>query len=157
MANSVWLKGNGLVKEGKASSLAIRPGHLITWDTNDSTVKPCNKNPANPGLTYTRKAFALESASLGRGVPAIATDTSQNYVVGDQVVYVVPERGAEIQAWLQTGDTVAIGDALVSNGTGALKKALTSMGNDDEEIVGYSMQALSNSQGFDVRLRIEVA
>jgi len=158
MASTVWLKGNGLVKEGKATA-AVRPGHLVMWDTSESTVRPCNKNPANPGLTPTRKAFALEAASLGRGVPAVATDTSQNYAVGDAVVYVVPERGTEIQAWLTTGNNVAIGDALVSDGAnaGALKKALTSMGNDDEEIVGYAMVALNNALGFDAKLKIEVA
>jgi len=156
MASTVFLKGGGLVKEAVATT-AIRPGHLIMWDTSAATVRTCNKNPASPGLTPTRKAFALENRIIGKGVPVLPTDTTQNYVIGDQVTYVVPERGAEIQAWLQTGDNVAIGDALVSNATGALKKALTSMGNDDEEIVGYSMQALNNVAGFDARLRIEVA
>ena len=156
MASNVWLKGGGVVKEAKATT-AIRAGHLIMWDTTTATVRTCNKNPANPGLTYTRKAFALENGLIGKGIPVLPADTTQDYVIGDQVTYVVPERGAEIQAWLQTGENVAIGDALVSNGVGALKKAVTSMGNDDEEIVGYAAQALNNSQGFDVRLKIEVA
>ena len=156
MASTVWLKGNGIVKEGKATT-AIRAGHLIMWDTSALTVRTCNKNPAIPGLTPTRKAFALENGLIGKGVPVLPTDTTQDYVIGDQVTYVVPERGAEIQAWLQTGENVAIGDALVSNATGALKKAVTSMGNDDEEIVGYAMAALNNVAGFDARLKIEVA
>src|SRR2546421_6727758 len=157
MAAQVWLKGGGLVKEAKAT-VAIRAGHLIEWDGSAAlTVRPCTKNPANPGLSPTRKAFALENGLIGKGVPVLPTDTTQDYVVGDQVVYVVPERGAEIQAWLLTGQNVAIGDALVSSTTGALKKAVTSMGNDDEEIVGYAMAALNNVAGFDARLRIEIA
>lgn len=149
--NSIVLRGDYVQKEGKAS-VAVRPGMLVEFDGNSVGttlgVRPCTK--AGVGLGATRKAFALENDLVGQGI-------DDNYDISDTVRYGVFQRGAEVQALLATGNNVAIGDALASNGAGNLKKAATTVGADDEEIVCYAMEALNNSSGSDARLRVEVA
>lgn len=149
--NSIVLRGDYVQKEGKAS-VAIRPGMLVEWDGNsvDTTlgVRPCTK--AGVGLGATRKAFALEDDLIGRGI-------DDNYAINDSVKYGVFQRGAEVQALLKTGNNAAIGTALASAGAGNLQITATTVGADDEEVVGYSMEANNNISGVDVRLRVEVA
>lgn len=155
--NSIVLRGDYIQKEGKAS-VAVKPGMLVEWDGvvvgTANGVRPCTK--AGVGLGATRKAFALENDIVGQGLTP-ENSTVDQYDVGDQVRYGVFQRGAEIQAWLKTGNNVAIGDALASAGAGNLQKAATTVGADDEEIVGYAIEALNNAAGFDKYLRVEVA
>lgn len=149
--NSIVLRGDYMQKEGKAS-VAVKPGMLVEWDgaaiLTTLGVRPCTK--AGVGLGATRKAFALENDLVGQGI-------DDNYDINDMCRYGVMNRGSEVQALLATGNNVAIGDALASNGAGNLKKAATTVGADDEEIVGYAMEANNNASGVDVRLRVEVA
>jgi hypothetical protein len=155
--NSIVLRGEYLRKEGKAS-VTVKPGHLIEWDgTSVATtlgVRPCTK--AGVGLGATRKAFALENDIVGQGLTP-ENSTVDQYDINDTVMYGVFQRGAEIQAWLKTGNNVAIGDALASAGAGNLQKVATTIGADDEEIVAYALEALNNAAGFDKYLRVEVA
>lgn len=145
--NSILLKGHYLRKEGKAT-VAVKPGMLIQWDTVYTSVKP---TVALAGIAATRKAFALENDLVGQGI-------TDQYDINDTVQYGIFQRGAEIQALLQTGNNVAVGDPLVSAGAGNLKKGgTTTLGADDEEIVGYAAEALNNASGSDQFLRIEVA
>ena len=147
--NSIVLKGHYLRKEGKAT-VAVKPGMLVQWDAAIDAVKPQLAGAPSGTQGATRKAFALENDLVGQGI-------DDNYDIGDTVQYGVFQRGAEVQALLATGNNVAIGGAVVSNGAGNLKIAATNYGDDDEEVVGYAMEALNNSSGSDARLRIEVA
>lgn len=142
--HTISLKGHYLRKEGEASA-AVKPGMLVEWDTDIETVQP-----HSTGNGVARKAFALENDLIGKGI-------DDAYASGDMVQYGVFERGAEVYAWLKTGQNVGVGDALCSGGAGNLVATTASGGNDDEEIVGYAMEALNNSTGSDARLRIEVA
>lgn len=155
--NGIVLRGDYIQKEGKAS-VAVKPGMLIEWDGNTVGttlgVRPCTK--AGAVLGATRKAFAVENDLVGQGLTPENTTTDQ-YDISDTVKYGVFQRGAEIQAWLKTGNNVVIGDALASGGAGNLQKVATTIGADDEEVVAYAMEALNNAAGFDKYLRVEVA
>lgn len=155
--NSIVLRGDFIRKEGKAS-VAVKPGMLVEWDGNSVGttlgVRPCTK--AGVGIGATRKAFALENDLIGKGLTPENTTVDQ-YNIADMVLYGVFQRGAEVQAWLKTGNSVVPGDALASAGAGNLQKTATTIGADDEEIVGYSMDTLNNAAGFDKVCRVEVA
>jgi len=149
--SSIVLRGDWIQKEGKAS-VAVQPGMLVEWDGaavgTTLGVRPCTK--AGVGLGATRKAFALENDLVGQGI-------ADNYDINDVVRYGVFQRGAEVQALLANGNTTAIGDALASNGNGQLKKAATTVGADDEEIVGYAMEVIVGAALPGTLLRVEVA
>lgn len=147
--NSIVLKGAFIRKEAEAT-VAVRPGMLVTWDGAITSVKPQTNGAPGGTLQATRKAFAIENDLIGRGI-------DDNYAIGDTVQYGVFQRGSEVQALLATGNNAAIGTALVSSGAGNLKVSTGTYGDDDEEIVGYAMEALNNTSGSDARLRVEVA
>jgi hypothetical protein len=71
------------------------------------------------------------------------------------VQYGVFESGAEINAWLNYGENVAKGAALVSAGDGTLAAVGT---GEDAAIIAYAMEAVDNSSGgVDVRIEVEAA
>ncbi len=72
--------------------------------------------------------FATEDELQGKGI-------TQNYAAEDVIQCWIPQRGDVVNAILKQGETVAIGDYLVSKGDGTLKK--------------YVAQAVSGESGFD--------
>lgn len=144
--NSIVLKGNFVRKEGKATA-AVKPGMLVMWDTVYTSVKP---QSALFGIAATRKAIALENDLVGQGI-------TDQYDINDTVQYGVMHRGAEVQILIANSVNVVVGDPLVSNGDGTCKKATSTAGADDEEIVAYVMEALNNTSGSAAFVRAEVA
>ena len=142
MPNTIILKGGFVRKEGEASA-GITPGHLVEFGgTNDLRVHASAAGVA-------RKAFAIENDLVGDGI-------DDAYVVGDSVQYGVFESGAEIYAWLNYGESVSKGAALVSAGDGSL----AAVGSEPETdvVVAFAMETKDNSTGgVDVRIIVEAA
>jgi len=134
-------KYNDVIIE-RAAAEAITPGMLIKLTSSD-TVQKHNQvgGPVIPPM------FALEDELRGKGV-------ADAYASADQVQCWVACRGEVVQARLADGDTVAIGDAVASNGDGYLKKHGTSSVAAEEGIVGIALEALdrSSSSGADTNV-----
>jgi len=143
--NTIWLKGEGQVKEAAAAA-GITPGHLIFRNTSNQFAV----HAVAEGNAYAM--FALEKDFVGK-------DLSSAYVATEQVQAVIPLAGGEINALLPgSALAVVIGDELVSNGDGTLKKVTAgavTVGNL-RRVVARALEAVDNSAGgTPVRIKVE--
>ncbi len=143
MTRTIALKGDFIRKEGESSGV-ITPGHLVEFGgSQDIDVHGAAAGEA-------RKAFALENDLIGDGI-------DDDYAQNDTVQYGVFVPGAEVYAWLEYGQTTAIGDAMVSAGDGTLQLFIESS-DEKGAIVAYALEVVANtSGGAAVRVRVEVA
>lgn len=147
MSNTIFMKGKGQIKEGNAGG-AITPGHLLNRNTtaNQYVVHATAEGNAYP-------VFALEKDFVGK-------DITSAYVSGERVQALHALPGDEVYALLPAAAlAVVIGDELVSNGDGTLKKvtaAAVAVGNV-RRVVARALQAVDNSAGGAVaRIKVEV-
>lgn len=144
MSNTIVLKGTGIQNEGVAAA-AITPGFLV-----QETVAGVAPHAIAGGNA--EKAFAIEDELQGKGI-------SDDYAVGTRVQYRVMERGAEVYAFLNTGEVVVAGDALESAGNGMLRKFVAAAAIaevKEDRIVGYARESVDASAGA-ARLTVRVA
>ncbi len=153
-SKTILLLGDVIYKEAKATAATIKPGHLIE-KVSAGTVQ---KHATAGGNS--QKMFAYENEGIGGTI-----DTE--YAASTLVKYIIPVRGAEVNAILANGENVAIGDFLESAGGGELRKhdpILNANSSGDtaviypEAIVGIAMQAvdMSGSSAVDPSGRIAV-
>ena len=106
---TIKLKNYSDVSNEYAAASAVTPGELIEM-TSAGTVQAHSSEGGN-----VIPMFAVEDAMQGKGI-------DDDYATGDRVKCWTPTRGDEVNAVLEDGETVNIGDFLVSNGTGYLQK-----------------------------------
>ncbi|KKL21986.1 hypothetical protein LCGC14_2439980, partial [marine sediment metagenome] len=103
--------------------------------------------------TPVRKAFALENDLIGDGI-------DDAYAAGDTVKYIVCPAGTEIYAFLDGGENVSKGDALIPSGDGSLLAFIEST-HEAGIIVAYALEAVNISAqsagGTQARIRVEAA
>lgn len=148
----VLLLGDPLQKEAVAAS-AITPGELLEWDASGD-LQAHSTADGNAAKMFARENPFQNTVS---GTAAIDTD----YSAADTVMYYVCRRGDVVYAFLAAAENVSKGDALSSDGAGALQAvtaaAATSQAQRDG-IVGYAAEAVDNSGGGSrVRIRVEIA
>jgi hypothetical protein len=159
MSNTIYLSGNGLVKEGKAGG-AITPGHAIKRNSSNEFVVQSTANSKGP------KLFAVENTSAGKAI-------SDDYASGDNVVARYAQSGDVIYALVPaSAAAIVIGDSLVFDGTGCVIKgtdpvalstsdtytdAAVNTAVNGAAIVATALEAVDNSAGAaEARLKIEV-
>lgn len=106
---TIKLKNYSDVLEEYSAASAVTPGELIEL-TSAGTVQAHSTEGGN-----VLPMFACEDALQGKGI-------DDDYATGDKVQCWVPTRGDIVNAVLEDGETVNIGDFLESNGTGYLQK-----------------------------------
>lgn len=132
-------------------AVTITPGMLLAWGTT-TTVKP---HATAAGHAEGRK-IALENPWSDHGTgPAI----DHAYAAGETVGYIPAQSGDQFYMLLADGENVAKGDALVSDGLGALQEQATVDASViTEAIVGFAAEAVDNSAGGAVaRIRVDIA
>ena len=107
---------------------AITPGMLLEFTAADTYIK------GTATATQCPKIVALEDELQGRTI-------DDDYAVGDPVQAWNCVPGEEANLALKTGETIVIGDALVSAGDGTVKKGVA--GTDF--VVGYAGEAITAS------------
>lgn len=153
MPNTILLKGEGIQKE-RAAGGTITPGHLVTLNSSNAVVVHATAS----GDVF--PAFALEDEDVGK-------DLNTNYTSGQNVRYLIPERGSEIYALVPaSASAIVIGDLLCSNGDGTLKKYAAQATNEGGSgtytiqtagIVARALEAVDNSGGGSpARIKVEV-
>jgi hypothetical protein len=139
-------KYNDIINEYNAGT-AITPGMLIAV-ASDGEVDP---NASAGGVC--EKMFALEDELQGKTI-------ADAYAIGDPVQCWSATPGEEVFAWLADGEDVAIGDVLVSAGTGKLKASTadSSAVVVEEYPIAVALEAvdMSGSSGVDPTGRIKV-
>lgn len=147
--NTVHLGGVGLEVNDMAAAVAITPGMLVEI-VNSSGV--CKVQPQSTAVVAARKSFAMNQSMLNRSVSTTpATDTQ--YAIGDLVETKVMSPGATVWAIIPSGQNIAAGDKMVSNGDGKLKK-----NGGSDVTLAYALESVNNTGiASDARLRVEVA
>jgi len=130
--HTIILKGdlNERYEEGRAGG-TITPGHIIKLNSSDQLV--VHGTAGGFGET----AVAIEDALRGKTI-------DDNYTSGDLVRYQVLQPGDVFYALLPAAATaVVVGDQLISNGDGCLKKTTGS----PTKVFGIALEAVDNSGG----------
>jgi hypothetical protein len=146
VANTIWLRGEGIVKEAQAGG-TVTPGHLVVKaSTGKYVVHPSAELNAYP-------CFAMEKDFVGK-------DITTTYVLNELIQVCIPQKGSDIYALLPANAiAVIVGDELVSNGDGTLKKvtAAAVAVNNIRRVVAVALEAIDNSAvGAVARIRVEV-
>jgi len=109
---TILLKGRGIAKEGVAGG-AITPGMLVALNSSGKYIA---HNAAGKATT---PVFARENELAGKGI-------NTAYALDDTVFVEAVGRGCEVYALVAANAAaIVIGDKLVSDGAGGLKKATT--------------------------------
>ena len=125
-------RGAGIQREGKAGEAGIYPGHLLETSAADTFLRL--NNAASVGAPI---LVAVENMYLAPGTK----DTV--YAVNDNVYAVAVTNGMQFQARIAAAAVaIVIGDQLVSDGDGGLKKAGAA-----EEVIAEALEAVDNSGG----------
>ena len=119
-------KGSFRQEEAIAAG-TISPGDLIQLDSNGNVVVH------NTDGGYAEKAFAQEDQLQGNTV-------NDDYVVDSIVTYLLPVQGSEVNALIKAGETIAIGDKLISGADGTLIEDASAAGTV-QEIVAVAVEA----------------
>lgn len=128
----------GLAREAIAK-VAIVPGMLLARDAGE--VKP---HAVDSGVANLH--FAVEDGQTGGTIDTV-------YAIGDVVHFKTVVPGTTVNALLAAGSAaVVVGDKLVSDGDGTLKKLVAATGGT---VVAEALEAVDNSAGV-VRARIMV-
>lgn len=137
--NTIWL-GPGshqiTIVNHLPVAAALLPGTLVQRVGGEYVAH------ADAGGTPTR-SFLLDQPELNKGV-------DEAYAEGDLAVVGVGTAGDTFWAWLASGENVADGDELQSNGAGMLEPSAAAEGT-----VGIALEA-KNSAGGDARIRLEL-
>jgi hypothetical protein len=108
--NTVKLKKYQDINKEWLANAAITPGMLVQLMSTNKVRKHANESGnALP------KMFALEDELQGKGI-------DDDYAQGDPVQVWIAQAGEEVNAILEDGNTVVIGDPLESAGDGTLQK-----------------------------------
>jgi hypothetical protein len=154
-SKTILLLGDAIYKEAKATAATIKPGHLIQKTSTGAVQKHAN------AAGNAQIMFAYEDEGQGKTIDDL-------YAASTLVKYIIPQRGAEVNAILKNGENVAIGDFLESAGNGELQKHVADIdlnhpGSADftvysNVIVAVAMQAvdMSGSSAVDPSGRIAV-
>jgi len=132
------LKGDGVQKERKANA-AITPGDLVEIMSTGNLRRHATIGQA------AQRAFAVEQDLIGRGI-------DDDYAANESARYKVFPPGAEVYAWLVTGESCSIGDVLESAGNGKLQVGSTPIEGSN---VGIALEAITGG-GSPKRIKIEI-
>ncbi len=146
VSDRVLVKGTAIQSEAKVGAAGtITPGELVEFDGSEDLQAHSTADGA------AQAAFARERDLFGK-------DKDEAIPVGDNVLRIVPIKGAVVQAFLADTENVAKGDALVSDGLGSLKApAAPAAGTAANIVVAFADAALNNTTGSRARLNVEVA
>lgn len=145
MATTVKVKSYLDVQEEYVAASALYPGHLVEL-TENGKIQSHNTAGGNA-----EKAFALEDALQGNGM-------GDEYSADDIVRVWYPQRGDQVNAILDDGETVKIGDRLESGGGGVLQKHTADTVDTPsatvtvypEQIVGVALEDVNTSASSGV-------
>ena len=144
MTNTIFLKGDGLVKEAVAAAAGILPGHRLDLTLNAGVLE-VGVGAAAGALDAGRAAFAVENSEIGGEV-------SDAYVDNSQVKYVVGHKGDEVQARAVVSLTWSTGAPLYAAAAGRV----TDVPGAGIQALGYALSDVAGSSADDL-VPMEVA
>lgn len=134
-------------REAKAAG-AVTPGMLCELTTSGMIQAHSTADGATKG-----KMVAIENFWSDHGSGA-AIDHA--YAADETVSYIHAQPGDELYMLIAASQTIAIGDALVSNGDGYLKEETVDASTLADGIVGYAAAAVTTT-GATGRVKVTIA
>jgi len=138
---TIKVKSNQLEMEGIGSGV-IKPGHLLE---RTSAAAATVKVHATAG-GVAQRLFAVENDLYGKEI-------GDSYSAADKVFFINALPGDQINALIANGESIAIGDKLISAGDGTLKEHTTDSSGVavEEDVVAYALEAcdMSDSSAAD--------
>lgn len=144
MANVIFLKGSGIIKEAVAAASGIKPGHRLDLSLN-SGVLEVGVGAAGAAADGGRAAFAVEASEIGY-------DNTTAYPDNAQVKYLVAHKGDEVLARAAVGLSWSTGAPIYSAAAGQV----TDVAGSAVTPIGYALSDVSTSVADDL-VAIEVA
>lgn len=139
---TIKLLGEPIQNEDDKAAEAIVPGMLVTYNGSGNWIK--HNVAIGAGVPF---RIALEREEMGK-------DIDVAYAINDTVKVGVFPTGARVNLLVATAAPAIVkGDALESDGAGRVRKATTGV---HSQVVGTSLDALTNVSGVDARLRVEL-
>ena len=118
----IQLLGQAIQNEDDKAAVAITPGHLLTHDGSGNLIVHGTADGIATPL------FALEREELGKGIDDV-------YAIGDTVKVGAFHKGQRVNALVPSGQTLAVGASVASNGDGRLKASSTN-------VIGFAVRAV---------------
>ena len=148
MANRIWNKGEFRQEENVAAEAGIYPGMLLTLDSANKVAIHADEGGALGGEAI----FAVEDALQGKTIDDV-------YAISTIVTTVIPNKGSVINALIEDGQDISIGDKMISAGNGKLKVSTNlESGETLANVVGIATEAIdltgSNSDDTISAVRI---
>ncbi len=104
-------KGTFAQEEYYAAEAGIYPGMLVELNSDGKLIK----HASSGGALGDEAMFAMEDYLQGRNVGTV-------YAINEIVFVIIPNKGSEINALLDDGESVVPGDKIMSGGDGTVKK-----------------------------------
>ena len=141
-------KYSNVIEEYTATAVAITPGMLI--ELASATTVQAHSTEAGNALPM----FALEDELQGNGI-------DDNYAVSSKIQCWIPYRGDIVNAVIEDGTNISVGDFLESNGAGLLQKHVADDASWDSDqagsitvypnaIVGQALEAIGMDSDSDL-------
>lgn len=129
--------GGPFQNEDAAAAEAITPGMLVTLNGSGLLIKHATASAQTP------RNFALERDEMGK-------DIDQPYAIGDMVKVGMFSQGERVNAFIASGQNIALGALMESAGNGTLKAGSTAP-------LGRALESINNTAGpGNSRLRVEI-
>ena len=142
MPHAIILRGDNVTYREDNSNEAITPGMLLEFNDNDKLQKHATSGGDAAAM------FALENDAVGN-------DVTDAYAPGDRVRYGDCAKGTIVWAHLASGQNVARGAKLMSNGAGFLTAKTSTnfvVAEADEDANASTGIAASSSLRFRARV-----
>ena len=127
---------------------ALTPGELVRFDADDEL------EPHGTANGVAQKMFCVENPYADPGANA-AIDT--DYALGASARVIFAQSGDVVYAWGKASVTFAKGDAVTSDGAGAVQKPTVDANLLSGAIVGFADEDKVVGAGGRARLRVRVA
>lgn len=138
----ILLKGNGFHEEAFAAA-AITPGHLVALASTGKVAVHAVEGGRGERL------FAKEAALAGKGI-----DTA--YAQDDLVFLYVGQPGDEVNAFIKAGQTITVGEQLISTGDGTLQSVADDVsGVTIAQVFAVALEAITTTSAA-VRTRVRL-
>lgn len=138
MANRIHNKGTFQYDEFVAGEAGIYPGMLLSVNSLGKVIKHADEGGR------AEKLFAQEDALQGKTVDDV-------YTIANTVGCILPAQGSVVNALIEVGQNIAIGDKLISAGNGCLKAASDiDSGETFDEVIAIAAEACDLRDSGDV-------
>ena len=130
MANRIHNKGTFVQEENYAAEAGIYPGMLLALDSDDKV----EIHDDEGGTLGDQTMFAMEDYLQGETVDDV-------YTIAEIVMVIIPNVGSVVNALIEDGQDISIGDKLISAGNGKLKVSTDiESGESLGKVVGIAME-----------------